>query len=173
MAPTQPQTSLESLIEPLLRQLDREAELLHVAIERSREVYEALRAGDLPRMMSTLPQQKALAEELQIQAENRTRLAVLIAELVSLKSEELTLCKLAAHLPEKFQHELSARRDSLSLLSAELISFQQSNANLIHHLRTYFQGVLSGLTTEAVPTRYGPSGARVGVSTGMMVLARG
>lgn len=168
---TKPEIS--QLVERLLLQLGREEEQLREAIVRAREVYETLRSGNMPGMMQVLPKQERLAEDLRVCAEERTEAANQLAQFLGIESSRVTLVNLAQQLPANYRAALLASRETLKELSAELISFQQSNANLIQHLRCYFRGVLSGLTSGELPSRYGPSGARVEFPAGTMVLARG
>jgi hypothetical protein len=156
----------------LLALLRDEAALLGTAVEHAAGVHAALRRGDVPTVAAALPHHERLADALRGLAAERGGAAAAVATAAGLPADGVTLAELADRLPAA-AGQLLAARDRLRELSAELISYQTGNANLIRHLRSYFRGVLSGPTEAAAPVRYGPSGTRVDPPSGIRVLARG
>ena len=165
--------SVRSHTDTLLARVRLEEGLLRDALANAADVYAGLRAGDLARVSAGVPRQEQQADALRAAAAARAAAATELAAAVGLPSDGLTLSALAERLGEPAASDLLAFRDQLRQLSAELISYQQGNANLIGHLRQYFRGVLSGLTGGDAPARYGPSGSRLEPVTGLAVLTRG
>lgn len=165
--------SVRTRTETLLARLRVEEGLLREALANAADVYAGLRGGDLRRVAAGVPRQEQQADELRAAAAVRAAAAADLAAAVGLPADGLTLADLAARLDGPAAAELLAARDQLRQLSAELISYQQGNANLVGHLRQYFRGVLAGLTAGDGPVRYGPSGSRVDPGTGLAILARG
>lgn len=145
----------------LLESLRREEELLRAALTTATEVQTALRRGDLPGALDSSTRQW-LAAELHAAGEARTASASALAHALGLSAENLTLTTLAAKLDGPHAAELLAVRDRLKLAAGELAAIQDRNANLVAHLRSFFRGVLSDLTTPDAPVRYGPSGSKLG-----------
>ena len=146
-------------MQPLLDQLAAEERLLRDARECVLRLYSQLRKGDLEAVRVALPADEALANRLAAQAESRQTAVARLASHLDLDLPNATLAALADRLPEPYQAPLRKFRTDLRDLTAQVDQFRTANANLIDKLRSYFRDVLSGLTTENTPTRYGPSGA--------------
>jgi hypothetical protein len=157
-----------------LQHLDAEEQLLHDALAVAVDLYTALRKGDLAPLKSAQPRQEQLALDLRSGADRREAAANRLARALGFPPEGLTLSSLAKRLGEPAATRILAARERLSTITAQLTDFQQRNANLIHHLRSYFRSVLSALTkTSDVPVRYGSSGARLTPGFGAAIQARG
>ena len=156
----------------LLEHLACEEALLRAALAGVTDVQAALRRGDLPAALGASAQE-ALAVELQAAGKARATSADALGRAVGLSGEDLTLTALAAKSDAPHAAELLAARDRLAAVAGELVAVQSRNANLIVHLRSFFRGVLSDLTAPDAPTRYGPSGSRLGAATGAAVKTSG
>lgn len=156
----------------LLEALRREEELLRAALATATDVRAALRRGDLPAALdaSTKPW---LAAQLHAAGEARAIAASALGYALGLSAENLTLTALAAKLDAPHAAELLAARDRLQDVAGELAGIQDRNANLVAHLRSFFRGVLSDLSTPDAPVRYGPSGSKLGTLSGLKVQASG
>lgn len=155
-----PPTDPRPLAEQLLDQLAGEQDLLRQARECVMGLYASLRKGDVPAVQAALPRDEALVSRLYSQGERRQDAATRLAAALGLPPNS-TLQLLAAHTPEPFAARLLAARTALRGLAAQVDQYRYLNANLIDRLRSFFQDVLSGLTTPDAPARYGPSGARL------------
>lgn len=155
-----PPTDLRPLAEQLLDQLSGEEDLLRQARECVMGLYASLRKGDVPAVQAALPRNEALASRLYSQSEQRQVAAARLAVAVGLPPN-CSLQSIASQTPEPFAGRLLAARNTLRGLAAQVDQYRYLNANLIDRLRSFFQDVLSGLTTPDAPARYGPSGARL------------
>lgn len=149
----------------LLWCLEVEETLLRKAVQWATGVRAAVRRGDLAAISDG-----GLTIELQQAAVARTAAHDEAAKAAGLPGTA-TLAELAAKLPERA--ELLAARDRLRERTAEFVSLQRGNANLVNHLRQYVRGVLGGLTGGDGPTRYGPTGSRLDPPAGAALTARG
>jgi FlgN protein len=162
------------LTNSFLQRLDVEERLLNDALTVASDLYETLRKGDLAPVKLAQPRQEELAAALRSAAAEREAASIRLARSLGMPTESLTLAKLANRLGEPQAAGILAVRDRLSALTTRLADFQQRNANLIHHLRSYFRSVLSALTkTEDVPIRYGSSGVCLNRGFGAAIRARG
>lgn len=166
-------SSLDRLVPPLLEHLRAEEQLLRDALAGLSGVHAALRAGDLAAVAAAGPDQDATARALRDAEAARVATTVELARAVGLAPEGLTLSALAAALPEPWAAAVAAARDRLTAAATGLEDFRLRNANLIGQLRSYFRGVLSSLTHDDAPVRYGPSGAIVPPASGGAIQARG
>lgn len=155
-----PTTDPRPLAEQLLDQLSGEEDLLRQARECVMGLYASLRKGDVPAVQAALPRNEALASRLHSQGESRQEAAVRLAAALGLPPNS-SLQILAGYTPEPFAARLLAARTALRGLAAQVDQYRYQNATLIDRLRSFFQDVLSGLTTPDAPARYGPSGARL------------
>ncbi len=148
--------------------------MLRAAVSITANLYESLRTGDLATVKLAQPKQVELAAALSAASNRREAAAARLARTLGLPAENLTLSRLAASLGSEQAAALREARDRLTAIATELGKFQQRNANLVHHLRSYFRNVLSALTNAAdVPVRYGASGARLNPGFGAAIQARG
>lgn len=169
-----PHPQLSPLTASFLQQLDAEEQLLNEALAVATDIYSALRQGKLAPIKDTQPRQEQLASALKLGANRREVAAMRLGRALGLSPEGLTLTSLANRLDESAANRILKARERLSSLTAQLTDFQQRNANLIHHLRSYFRSVLSALTkTSDIPVRYGSSGARLTPGFGAAIQARG
>jgi hypothetical protein len=169
-----PHPQLNPLTASFLQHLDTEEQLLRDALTVAADLYASLRKGDLAPIKITQPRQEQLAAALRMGSDRREAAAIRLAQALGLPPEGLTLSVLAKHLGEPVSTRILAARERLSAITKQLMDFQQRNANLIHHLRSYFRSVLSALTkTSDVPVRYGSSGARLTPGFGAAIKARG
>ncbi len=150
------------MTERLLGHLRHEESLLHVSKECLTAVHHALRQGDLKALDAARPQQEQLAADLREASQARAQVAAELAISLGLSPQNPALGDIADRLPLAPGRELRAVRDDLRAALGEVVELQRANANLVQTLRSYFRGVLSGLTTpEASSTRYGPTGGRL------------
>jgi hypothetical protein len=157
----------------LLQHLDREEALLRSALLNVTNLHAALCRGDIPAAQAICTGQPALAVALRTAAEERAASAAALATELGLPADGITLTALAAKLPEDEAAGLLTARLHLTALATELGAVQARNANLLAHLRSFFRGVLSGVTAVESPPRYGPSGSRLEPLTGLAVQGRG
>jgi hypothetical protein len=157
----------------LLQHLDREEALLRSALANVTELHAALCRGDLSAAQAICAGQQPLAVNLRATAEERAAEAARLARELGLPGEGVTLAALAAQLPEHLAAGLLGARARFTALAADLSAVQARNANLLAHLRSFFRGVLSGVTAPEAPPRYGPSGSRLEPVTGVAVQGRG
>jgi hypothetical protein len=164
---------LPALTAALLTHLDHEEALLRDAHTNVTGLHAALCRGDLAGGRAICAGQPALAAALRAAAEARATASAQLARELGLSGNGITLAALAARLPEELAAGLLAARTRLTALAADLSIIQARNANLLVHLRSFFRGVLSGLTAADAPPRYGPSGRRLEFFTGSAVQGRG
>lgn len=150
-----------TLADNLLQHLAREESLLRDALANVTALHGALRRGEMAEALRLSTEQAALGSALHDAAADRAAAASKLAGQAGIDSKDLTLSALAAKLPESPAAALQAARDRLASVGAELSALHTQNANLIAHLRSFFRGVLSGLTPPDAPQRYGPSGSRL------------
>jgi hypothetical protein len=143
---------------PFLRALAREESLLREALANVTKVNEALRRGDATAALAASERQEAIAAAQHEAASARSASAAALAREIGLGGESLTLSRVAASLPEAQAAQVHAARDRLGAVARELAAAQGRNANLLEHLRSFYRGILSGLTGSDAPRRYGPSG---------------
>jgi len=168
------QQQLNLLLRSFLQRLNAEEELLHAALRVASDLYTALRNGGLASIKDLQPRQDQLATELRSAADRREAEKTRLGRMLGLEPERLTLSLLAKQLGEPWSTDILAARDRLSEITTQLSEFQQRNANLVHHLRSYFRSVLSALTrTAEAPIRYGASGACLTPTFGAAIKARG
>lgn len=148
------------LVQALLARLQLEETVLQSARQTAMRLYAALRKGDVPGVEALQPEQEGLAVSLKAQAADRESAAAALAAALGLPPTA-SLTELAAPLSPPLAEAVLAARDRLRDLTRQVEQFQSANANLISHLRSYFRGVLNGLTDETPPPRYGPTGAAV------------
>lgn len=162
MPPT-PAPNHQQLTERLLGHLRHEESLLHASKECLTAVHHALRQGNLKALDAARPHQEILAADLHDAAQARGQVTAELAQSLGLPPENPSLGELADRLPVAPARELLAVRESLRVVLNDVVELQWANANLVQTLRSYFRGVLSGLTTPDVPTttRYGPTGGRL------------
>lgn len=155
----------------LLEHLAHEEAALRTALAGVTGINESLCRGDLPAALDAAAQEP-IASQLREACDRRNAVANDLARAVGLHNEPLTLAALAAKLDTAEAAELLAARDRLTALTTVIATIQTRNANLITHLRSFFRGVLSDLTTPDAPARYGPSGSRLGALAGAAVQTR-
>jgi FlgN protein len=157
-----------------LQRLDVEERLLNEALTLTADLYATLRKGELANIKLTQPRLEELAATLRKAARDREIVTAQLARSLGLKTEGLTLAILATRLGEPQASAILAQRERLTDLSAKLANYQERNANLIHHLRSYFRSVLSSLTkTTDIPIRYSARGECLGPWYGAAMYARG
>jgi hypothetical protein len=170
----QPHAPPNPLLASFLQRLDVEERLLNQALALTADLYTTLRKGQLANIALTQPQLEEAATALRKAASDREIATARLARSFGLPTEGLTLAKLATRLGESEASGILAQRERLTVLSAKLADCQQQNANLIHHLRSYFRSVLSSITkTTDIPIRYSASGACLGPWYGAAMYARG
>lgn len=157
-----PTTDPRPPAEQLLDQLAGEEELLRQARECVMGLYTSLRKGDMPAVHAALPRNEALVARLASVAEQRQASAARAAAALGLPAGA-SLQQIAAAAPDPFGPQLLAARTTMRALATQVDQFRTANANLIDRLRSFFQDVLSGLTTPDAPARYGPTGNRLTV----------
>jgi FlgN protein len=165
--------TLPNLTESFLRHLGFEETLLGEARANVTELYAALRRGDLNTALNLSMQQEALGAALRDAATARQASVEMIARELGWNADLFTLTALASQLPDSLAAEVTGARERLTALATELADAHARNANLLGHLRSYFRGVLSGLTAPDAPARYGPSGGRLESPTGVAIQAHG
>lgn len=163
--------SLAPLAEAFLRHLRLEEDRLRAARDALADLYDAARRGDLDRVRSGQPARDAAAAALGALPAARAAVAAPLAAALGLPAEAVTLSAVAARLPAPWVEQVAAARDRLRALAAEAADLQRRNAILVHHLRSFFGGVLAG--DDAPPPRYGPSGDRLGPAAAAVISARG
>jgi hypothetical protein len=156
-----------------LRQLAREEALLRDALANVVEVNEALRRGDAAAALVASERPESIAAAQREAAEARAASAAALARELRLDGESLTLSRIAANLPEVQAAEVLTARDRLAAVARELAAVQTRNANLLEHLRSFYRGVLSGVTGLDAPRRYGPSGGPLDPSAGGAIRTQG
>lgn len=147
------------LVETFLRHLGAEERLLAAVLEKANEVTETLRRGDLRAATAAGAEQHELAAALRAASGARLDAAGALARALNTSHDPLTLAALAEHLPEPERGAVLAARERLAAVAADLNRIQTRNANLLGHLRSFFRGVLSDITADDAPARYGPSGS--------------
>ncbi len=148
--------------------------MLQQALEVASELYQSLRKGDLATVKIAQPRQEELALALRAASDRREAATLRLAALLGLPAQGTNLSSIANRLGAPLAAQILAVRERLTRITTQLLDFQQRNANLIHHLRSYFRSVLSALTKTAdVPVRYGSSGARLSPGFGAAIQARG
>lgn len=155
--------NLQQSTERLLGLLRHEALLLATSKECLLGVHHALRTGDLTALQAAQPHQEKLAADLRDASARRTVAADDLANTLGIPGGDVALTDLADRLPPPLARQLRDVRDTLRNVVAEVVELQRANANLVHTLRSYFRGVLSGLAAADAPstTRYGPTGGRL------------
>jgi hypothetical protein len=166
-------TNRSPLAATLLDHLRDEEGLLREALDSLTEVHAALRRGDLDAVTAARPRQEALAAALADRHASRSATADRLAEALGLAPAGITLSGLAARLPAADAADFLAARDRLAALADQLREYQRRNAILIHHLRSYFRGVMTALAGVDTPVRYGPTGSSSAPHAGAMIQARG
>jgi hypothetical protein len=151
----------------------REESLLRDALANVVEVNEALRRGDPAAALAGSERQESIAAAQREAAEARAASVAALARELRLGGENLTLSRIAASLPEAQAAEVRAARDRLAALARELAAVQTRNANLLEHLRSFYRGVLSGVTGFDAPRRYGPSGGPLEPAAGGAIRTQG
>lgn len=161
--PQTPVANFQQLTERLLGHLRHEEFLLQTSKETLLGVHHALRKGDLNALNAAQPHQEKLARDLHDASARRGVAATEIAVALRLRPDGLSLTDIADRLPPTLATQLRDIRDKLRDVVAEVVELQRANANLVQTLRSYFRGVLSGLTSAETPTptRYGPTGGRL------------
>jgi hypothetical protein len=158
---------------PFLQRLAREESLLREALATVTEVNEALRRGDPATALAASERQEAIAAAQREAADARAASAAALARELRLGGEGLTLSRIAANLPEEQASDVLAARDRFAAVARELAAVQTRNANLLEHLRSFYRGVLSGLTGSDAPRRYGPSGGALEPAAGGAIRTQG
>lgn len=152
---------LLTLADTFLQSLAHEESLLRDALANVTALHAALRCGEAAESLKLSTQQETLGFSLREAAAARTESARELACEVGLSSEDVTLSALAAKLPEAPAAEVHAARSRLAAIADEIAATHTQNANLVTHLRSFFRGVLSGLTAPDAPKRYGRSGGTI------------
>lgn len=161
--PQTPVANFQQVTERLLGHLRHEELLLQTSKETLLGVHHALRKGDLGALHAAQPHQEKLARDLHEASARRGLAAEDLAAALGLPPAGLSLTDFADRLPPTLGKQLRDVRDRLRDVVAEVVELQRANANLVQTLRSYFRGVLSGLTSAETPspTRYGPTGGRL------------
>jgi hypothetical protein len=147
-------------VQTLLARLQVEEALLQTARQTVMRLYTTLRRGDLPAVEALWPDHERVAAELTARAAEREAAAAALADALGLPPTA-TLVELAEPLSRPLAEAVRGARERLRALTTQVEQFQSANANLIDHLRSYFCGVLSGLTADPPSPRYGPTGTAV------------
>jgi len=155
-----PAPSPRPLVQALLARLQAEEAVLQSGRQVVLRLYTTLRKGDIPAVEALWPEHERLAADLTARAGERETAAAALAAAVGLPAAA-TLAELAARLSPPLAEAVLAARARLRALTTVVGQFQSANANLIAHLRSYFRGVLSGLTADPPSPRYGPTGSAV------------
>ncbi|QEL13795.1 flagellar protein FlgN [Limnoglobus roseus] len=155
--------NFQQLTERLLGHLRQEELLLRTSKECLLGVHDALRQGDLNALQVAQPHQEKLAADLRGASEQRATAATAISQSLGLSGGNVTLSELADRLSPTLARQLRDARESMRDALADVVELQRANANLVQTLRSYFSGVLSGLSSADAPasTRYGPTGGRL------------
>lgn len=162
-----------TLAASFLQRLRVEEDLLADALASANELYAALRRGDTTAATATTARQRANAASLHDAGAARAIAAGALAHALGIPADGLKLTALAEKLPDDLGAEVLAARERLATVTAELATIQTRNANLLAHLRSFFRGVLSDLTADDTPARYGPSGSWLAPVPGATLPARG
>ena len=152
----------------LLARLRDEETLLRAATAATAAAHAALRAGDLAALGGAHAEQESLAGRMRDAAAARRAEAEAVAAAVGVPAAGATLAVLADRLPDPAAADLRAARARLTAAAGELEAVQRRHATLALHLRSYFRGVLTELTTGGVAGRYGPSGSVLGPAGGTL-----
>lgn len=156
-----PPNDLQKMTSRLRDFLLREEEVLRHSQESLSRVHKALRRGDLVSLDTARVEQERLASDLRELSTGRMDAARILAHAVGVPVESPALTEIADRLPTGLATEIQTLRDRMRSTVGEVVELQKTNANLIQTLRSYFRGVLSGLTAPETPTRYGPTGGRL------------
>jgi hypothetical protein len=135
-------------------------------------LHAALRAGNLSAARDLTDKQNKNAVAIYTAGTARTKEAAALAASLGLPAG-LPLLALAEKVAAELSTELRAARERLTKLTSELEAIQTRNANLLAHLRSFFRGVLSDLTGDDTPARYGPSGQWLTASPSGILPVRG
>lgn len=155
-----PVLSPRPLVQALLVRLQAEEEVLQSGRQVVLKLYTTLRKGDIPAVEALWPDHERLAADLSARAAERESAAAALAAALGLPATA-TLAQLAEPLSPPLAEAVLAARARLRAVAGQVGQFQSANANLIAHLRSYFRGVLSGLTADPPSPRYGPTGSAV------------
>lgn len=155
-----PVPSPRPLVQTLLARLQAEESVLQAGRQVVLRLYTTLRKGDIPAVEELWSEHERLAADLTARAGEREAAAAALAETLGLPATA-TLTELAAPLSPPLAEAIRSARARLRDLTAQVGQFQSANANLIAHLRSYFHGVLNGLTADPPSPRYGPTGSTV------------
>ena len=156
-----PNHHLKELTQRLREYLRREDAFLQESKEALARVHQALKHGDLAQLDQARIEQERLAAELREVSTQRMDAVRVLAHAVGVPMEKPALKDISERLPTDSATELLEIRERLRATVSEVIALQKSNATIVQSLRSFFRGVLSGLSAPETPTRYGPTGARL------------
>jgi flagellar biosynthesis/type III secretory pathway chaperone len=152
---------LRDLTRRLRENLTREDAFLQESKVALARAHSALKHGNLAQLDQARIEQERLAAELRDVSTQRMDVVRVLAHAVGVPMDSPSLKDISDRLPPESARELLEIRDQLRSTVREVITLQKSNATIIQSLRSFFRGVLSGLTAPETPTRYGPTGARL------------
>jgi FlgN protein len=161
MSQNPPANDLQQMTNRLRDLLVREEEVLKNSRESLTRVHLALRRGDLESLDTARVEQERLAADLRDLSTGRMDAVRILAHAVGVPVERPALTEIADRLPSAQATELQSLRARMRTTVGEVVELQKTNANLVQTLRSFFRGVLSGLTAPETPTRYGPTGGRL------------
>lgn len=154
-------SELQVLTDRLSDFLRREEEVLRGSQESLRRVQQALKQGDLDSLHQARIEQERLTADLRDISTGRMDAVRVLAHAVGVPVLNPALTEITDRLPSGSAEELRLMRDRLRATVSEVVELQKTNATLIQSLRSFFRGVLSGLSGPEAPARYGPTGGRL------------
>jgi hypothetical protein len=148
--------------------------MLAETLDSLQEVRTALRGGGLEALRSALDRQAHIAVASSELGTRRAALRREMAGALGIAPGDVTLSRLAARLPADVATHLTACRDRLNRMAAEVDRVNRANAALVGQALEFLERFLTEITDgECLGAGYAASGALRAPTVGSLIEARG